>query len=460
MSLDSSLPPRKRVRVRRRKPYQEAPTPEALAKKPKLSMKQKKDGLPGKASKAQQNKTTDKKRDPSTKMVKSVKENENANSDLKKLDEVVDSSKMEKCISTLLKQYCQQDSKDGEGKKSLFAEALPQLTNKRRLCLTIDSFKVPPQRSATKPTHPKIFRFPLPHGLTDAATSVLLVTKDYPKPKNPRLSNDHYRRFITSAGCNHLITEIMSIGQLRDEYSVLSARKELFERMDVVLCDNAVALVVPRVLGKLFLTSKKFPIGVKMSKKDLKKEIEEKLRSTCHKMTFKNSQSSLVFGHAAQPVQHLVENLHASLAHLCKSFPGGLSNIKTLYLSMGLKARVPLYISTEPSSKVQVPKPLPVPTPEVLEGDFGFGTVKITSFGDVLSYKPVRGDEEDLLHVVPGLDEHAKSKYRKLREAREREERANNLWAKKKRFGHGKKKEAQEMARKLKKQNFKEVPLV
>ncbi|XP_018007253.1 ribosomal L1 domain-containing protein CG13096 [Hyalella azteca] len=447
----------KKIRVRRRKPFDEPPTEKTLAKKSRALLSE---SSAPKSSVGRQSSTqgqgTVKRAVVKAKMGKSKR----IKSDLKDSEKLISNSMMKKCILSLLKEYSDQDNCDAEGKKSVFAEASSKISSKRRLCLTIDSFKVPPHRSSKTPTHPKIFRFKLPHGLTDASSSVLLVTKDYPKPKNPRLSNEHFRRLLTSAGCNHLITEIMSIGQLRDEYSVLSARKELCDRIDVVLCDNSVSLVVPRVLGKLFLLSKKFPIGIKMNKKKLLQEIEEKLDTTCHKMTFKNTQSTLVFGHSVQPLDHLVENLRASIAHLCKSFPGGFRNIKTLYLTTGLKARVPLYVSSGPSSQVRSLPLMPVATPEILEGDFGFGNVKITSFGDVIHYQPIKEDEEDLLHAVPGMDEKTKEKYRKMREARDREERLEKIWAKKKRYGYGLKKEALAKAKRIKKSNFKEVPLV
>lgn len=50
---------------------------------------------------------------------------------------------------------------------------------------------------------------PLAHTLTNASTGVLLVTKDYPKPGNAKLSNDHFLQKIISAGCNHLISEVI-----------------------------------------------------------------------------------------------------------------------------------------------------------------------------------------------------------------------------------------------------------
>lgn len=58
---------------------------------------------------------------------------------------------------------------------------------------------------------------------------------------------------------------------------------------------------------------------------------------------------------------------------------------------MGLKARVPLYVSTGTSAEVTV-EPMPIVTPDILEGDFGFGNVKVTSLGDILEYQPAELD--------------------------------------------------------------------
>lgn len=308
--------------------------------------------------------------------------------------EVIGDVLVRKCVSALLQQHQQhQQGTNSRGKKFVFADATAK---KAPIHLDIQSFKIPvsvPKRD-DRPLHPKINRLLLPHTLTDSSSGVLLVTKDYPKPGNPTISNAHFQKLITTAGCNHLVSEVMSLSQLKAEHSELESRKELCSRIDAVLCDKAVTNIVPRLLGKPFLISKKFPMAVKMDSDNLKKEIEKVLRFSSHKMTFRNVQSALILGHTGMPEQQLVDNLHCCLQYLCSvKFPGSWENVKTLYLTAGLKGRVPLYVST--ASAEDVPNILIMkPEPEVFEGDFGFGNIKITATGHVLDYEPHPDDTE------------------------------------------------------------------
>lgn len=52
------------------------------------------------------------------------------------------------------------------------------------------------------------------------------------------------------------------------------------------------------------------------------------------------------FGVTTQSVSELCDNLHSSLAYLCTKFPGNFANVKVLNITVGLKTKVPLYVST------------------------------------------------------------------------------------------------------------------
>uniref|UniRef100_A0A2P2I5A3 Ribosomal L1 domain-containing protein CG13096-like n=1 Tax=Hirondellea gigas TaxID=1518452 RepID=A0A2P2I5A3_9CRUS len=302
---------------------------------------------------------------------------------------------MKKSLSVLLQQHREEAAvKDDEGRRSVFADAV-QLETKHPVNLDILTFKVPVpvMKNANRPLHPKINRFPLPHALSDGRTSVLLVTKDVKKQKAD-LTNAHYLEILTNSNCNHLVTEIVTVQQLKDEYNEKEALEDLCARTDVVLCEKAVVNIVPRLLGKSFLIAKKHPMAVNLQQSNLQKQITKILSLTSHKMTFRNTQSSLPFGRVKQGVEQLEENLKAALQYLSSSqFHGGWANVKALYLTLGLKTRVPLYVSTGLSNdvpKMQIEKKMG----EVFEGDFGFGYVKITDKGVIIDYSPLSDDED------------------------------------------------------------------
>ncbi|XP_023336373.1 ribosomal L1 domain-containing protein 1 [Eurytemora carolleeae] len=65
----------------------------------------------------------------------------------------------------------------------------------------------------------------------------------------------------------------MPMRQLRVEYKEFEAKNQLFNRVDKVLVDDRIIRLIPQFLGGIFYKKKKFPVPVKLTKKNLQDEI-------------------------------------------------------------------------------------------------------------------------------------------------------------------------------------------
>jgi len=273
-----------------------------------------------------------------------------------------------------------------------FTTSLPQ----QDIVLHIKSFRVPMneeqhKKNVNRPKHPKISQLSLQHTLTGPRTGVLLVTKDYPRtgtkrrPMDFKISNDHFKDLLREAECNHLVSDVMSLSELREAYSQEKETLEQLEAVtDVVLCDSGLVKVVPRLLGPIFNHNGKLPRAIKMRPKSLKPIIENALRMTSHKWTFRDQNSSVVVGHTLMDEQELAENLVTSIVGLEYWFPGGWKNVAYLCL-MVCDIPIPLYVSKlksadEVGDLTVKPDPL-----EVYEDDIGLGDVRVDQTGTILS---------------------------------------------------------------------------
>jgi len=281
--------------------------------------------------------------------------------------------------------------KDDTGSNAFYKK---RTSVKENILMTISSFKVPMKeeqldKDLNRPMHPTIYKVPLAHSLTGPQSGVLLVTKDYPrvgtkrKPVNYKISNDHFVDMLKMAGCNHLVSEVMSITQLKGDYSELESLEALEKRTDMVLCDSSLVKVLPRVLGGTFNGAGKHPVALKLRPTYLNEEITKTLAYGLHKWSFRNPRSTMIMGHTDLSKTQLVENVISCLNHLAsEKFPGGWDNVASVYLSVG-GLPVPLYISQ--GNGMKVPSLLiEKEEVEVFDDDIGLGDVRITASGDII----------------------------------------------------------------------------
>jgi len=192
---------------------------------------------------------------------------------------------------------CKQSSKAVEallkysnGKKSdsLFQD-LPT-----RLTLDITSFKTPSVDTS-------FFNVLLRHSIHPVGSDVVLIIKhDKKKNKNeedyiePEMKAKLFKdKLQVEHGIE--IREVLTLQQLRDEYSTFEAKRAFIKRTDAVLVDKPLAKHIPGILGRELYKRKKFPIPVSLLENgDLATEIEKGLRKTVVNVSMRGQTSSVI----------------------------------------------------------------------------------------------------------------------------------------------------------------------
>lgn len=122
-----------------------------------------------------------------------------------------------------------------------------------------------PERATLKPR-----AIPLTHGLyQDGVDDVCFIVKD---PQ--RTIKDHLaERDVRS------VTKVLGVSKLRKRYGTYEGRRELCQQYDMFIADDRVMPMLPRLLGNVFIRSKKMPLLIRMEK-DIPRAIDLALRST------------------------------------------------------------------------------------------------------------------------------------------------------------------------------------
>lgn len=138
------------------------------------------------------------------------------------------------------------------------------------------------------------------------------------------------------------VTRVLGVSKLRKRYGTHEGKRELLRQFDHFLVDRRVAPMLPRLLGKSFIDSKRIPRSVNM-KRDVVANIKRALRSTS--FTPRRGTSTTVrVGHGDLTPQQIFENCHCVLPAVLNSM-GGWKNIQAVHLKTTKSPALPLYFA-------------------------------------------------------------------------------------------------------------------
>ena len=201
---------------------------------------------------------------------------------------------------------------------------------------------------------PKVLKLLLPHPTTPATRDVCLIVKDFEKGIRPdhEPTVAHYEALLAEKGVKG-VTKVMSLRELKVEYKTFESKTALSHLYDHFLVDARIIRLVPKFLGKPFYKRKKFPVQVKLDSKDLVKEVEKALSTSCLALTHTGTSSCLTVGLTSMPEDHLCANLVSAVRLLETRYPGGWSNIRALHLLSGTDS-LPFYVTLRATKEVNI----------------------------------------------------------------------------------------------------------
>ncbi|XP_068673908.1 ribosomal L1 domain-containing protein 1-like isoform X1 [Montipora foliosa] len=190
-------------------------------------------------------------------------------------------------------------------------------------------------------------KIPLPHSLHSDSTEVCLITKEESSVVKEMLK----AKDVT-------VNKVISLKKLRKKYNMFEARRQLCSLYDIFICDERIYHLLPRALGKTFMSKKKLPVPVDLKKTNLKKEIAKVLQCSLLSFGF-GPCSSIKVAHTGQTAEQAVENVIGAVAEIAKIVPRGWKNIKSLNLKTTDSISLPIYTSLpEKSLDFETSEPL------------------------------------------------------------------------------------------------------
>merc|ERR1719376_2032031 len=290
------------------------------------------------------------------------------------------------------------EMRDSEGnKQDLLGNACGE---GRKVQVSVAAIKLPRVSDA------QVLKLLLPHPATPATRDICLIVKDFEKGIRPdhEPTVAHYEALLAEKGVKG-VTKVMSLRELKVEYKTFESKTALSHLYDHFLVDTRIIRLVPKFLGKPFYKRKKFPVQVKLDSKDLVKEVEKGLNTSCMALTHTGTSSCVTVGLTSMPEDQLCSNLVAAVRLLETRYPGGWSNIRALHLLSGTDS-LPFYVTLRATKEVGLVRGLKRKNKGLVSGELSTvvgATVTVTPTGGVKVKRvkdPLWPEDGDLVEEV------------------------------------------------------------
>lgn len=219
-----------------------------------------------------------------------------------------------------------------------------------RLLLDVTSFKILEGQN-------HFFNICLPNSPYHESVDILMIIPDDLKTStDPEILVNKMKDKLREADVNN-IREVMTVRQLRDEYSTYEGKRKLAKRIDLVLAHTSVFKNLSTILGREFYKKKKFVLGINCDSNDLAGAIRLALMKTVLNISKNGRTSTLPIGHDNLSAPELTENVNKIANWLMRQFPGGWENISKLSVYVAGVPPLIVYMSAT-GSQNEVKKPL------------------------------------------------------------------------------------------------------
>jgi hypothetical protein len=126
------------------------------------------------------------------------------------------------------------------------------------------------------------------------------------------------------------VAKVISLEKLRTSYARFEQRRDLLATYDVFMCDDRILPMMTQALGKTFLSRKKQPVAVKVSRKAALPLQIAKLRDCAYLFLSAGTCVSVCVGTTAMPRAHLLANLAALVPLVVDKLPRKWKNVQAI----------------------------------------------------------------------------------------------------------------------------------
>ncbi|PWN45368.1 ribosomal protein L1 [Ceraceosorus guamensis] len=182
----------------------------------------------------------------------------------------------------------------------------------------------------------KPYRIPLPHSPHAPTSEVLLLVKDPQRATKDLLIANKIKS----------IHRVVDVSKLKGKFSPYEARRQLMNSYDIFLADERILRMLPKLLGKKWLESKKQPHPVDITRPEngrLDKELNAVLNSTQYAAN-KGCCVSVRLGTLSHlSAEQLVDQFSAALPKIVSRVEGGWENLKSLEVKTAKSVSLPVW---------------------------------------------------------------------------------------------------------------------
>ena len=225
----------------------------------------------------------------------------------------------------------------GTRKQSLFDEGDVLAAGAIQLVVGL---KRTPEQGRAKP-----IRVPIPHSLyrPEDGASLCMFVKDNSEELQARLRKEPV------AG----LERVVSLSALRRNYKQFSDRRKLMAAHDLFVADDRITPMLTKALGKTFLSKKKQPVAVRLTRGSLRKNIE-RARDSTYLFLGWGACSTVKIARADFPVDKVFENCMAAIEGIVAKVPRRWKNIQSIHIKSIDSVALPLFNSLPEAERRQV----------------------------------------------------------------------------------------------------------
>ncbi|XP_001962580.3 ribosomal L1 domain-containing protein CG13096 [Drosophila ananassae] len=251
--------------------------------------------------------------------------------DEKKYEQIVSEGNVKKVCQALKDLVAEEVAK----KKDIFTDY--------RYNLQVASYKI-----ASCPK--RVVKLALKHSLVNADSDVAIIVPDLQRGAKFDFepTKQHYEDLLREAGVTQRLT-VVPFNQLRNEMGPFEAKRKFLNTYDYLLCDGRISGQASSFLGKFTQKPRNVLHAVRLSKDNDKiaEEVKRALHRTAFRQLAKGDLTTIPVGNHEHSAEQLAENILLVSKQLQQVFPGGLANIRSLYVKIDIvgTSALPLYVS-------------------------------------------------------------------------------------------------------------------
>ncbi|KAH8357269.1 hypothetical protein KR200_011773 [Drosophila serrata] len=196
----------------------------------------------------------------------------------------------------------------------------------------------------------RVAKLSLKHSLVSSDDDVAIIVPDLQRGAKFDFepTKQHYEDLFREAGVEQRLT-IVPFNQLRNEMGTFEAKRKFLNSYDYLLCDGRLSGQATAFLGKFTQKPRNVLHAVRLTVEadQLAEEVTRALKRTAYRQLAKGDLTAIPVGNHQHSAEQLAENILQVSKQLQKHFPGGLANIRSLYLKIDIvgTSALPLYVS-------------------------------------------------------------------------------------------------------------------